>query len=453
MSFAGKVDDSDIEVLKNLWMKIVIFIISIYVFLNWFYVIYFEKLSTEIIDADVFFPFLKFFKNLPGHYPFNFFMEIPLKVLDFLKDIMFYVLKTFPLEQGIGLEIIIPLFLLLIYRAYSNIDSNIFKYVQQVFNGQMLGSSQSKVVLLTTLAYIIAKLPFVYLPVALTSGPLWTIFYTTLWFFLKIFICIPISIFCFVAFYLYYSFFVILFQPIKDLGIWGTFYDIHEKFVNFNPIYSEVIHTANCVSGADMCKQQTFSSFMYNLIITPSLVFIIRHFFSFITILFLLITMITIFRSIHSSVLKTNLISFFGILSFLIVLICRWFKPTTIGFPVSADTNENKPIYMGFAPLLGCINIILIFLYYFNSKLLLTIPMLHSIILFIMIAAFVIQFVYVISLYPDIKLESFIYILSFFIAFSVMSFFGYNHFWKTAIGKLILASVFIVFILTLVHSR
>ena len=450
-TIGGKVSNDDVEVIRTIWLRIISFFVTIYVFINWFYVIYFEKLATDMIEPDVFLPYLKFFKNIPGHYLFNFFFEIPFKVLDTLKEFAFYFLKTLPMEWGIGLEFIIPLFLYLIYNKYSNLGANVFNYIKQLLNGQGLESNYTTIIFVMTLLFILMKLPWVYIGSALFNGPIYTSIYTIVWFILKVLICVPISILSFILFYVYYSFFVILAQPIKDLGILGTLGDIHEKLSNFNPIYSNVIHTANCVTGADICKQHTLGSFIFNLILIPSMVFIIRHFLSFLVILLFIIIILTALTSIQSLTLKANIVGFFGIFGFFIIMLCRWFKNTTIAFPTSPDTSENKPINMGLIPFFGGINIILLFMYFFYSKLLSKVSGLKYIFMISLVIGIIIQFLYVVSMYPEAVSVNSMKLLFFMAIFSVISYFGFGDFWKTAVGKLILSMVFLGFILMMIR--
>lgn len=449
LSLGEKLNNQDKQVIKTTWLHLVSFFITIYVFINWFYVIYFEKLANDFVDPDVFYPYLKFFKNIPGHSLLAFFLEVPLKVLDTMKDFCLYFLKTLPLEWGIGLEILIPLFLYLIYTSTTNINPNIIEYVNDLINGERISGTYTGIALILTLAFIIVKIPWVFTTSAIFDGPIISAIYTLVWFIIKFLVCIPITTFCLILYYVYYSFFVILFQPIRDLGFLGTLNEIHEKFVNFNPLYSEVLQNANCVSSSDSCKEQTFFGFFINLIIIPSLVFVIRHFLSFIIVLFLVFSVLTAYHSINSFSLKMNLVSIFGVIIFGIILLCKWMNPMTIGFPISPDINENKQINMGYAPFLGGINIMIIIMYFLFSNLLNSIPILHTITIFMLFAFIVIQFIYVISMNSNMDLSGIQFILSVLLAFTIMSYFGYSYFWNTTLGKLFMALVFIICILSI----
>jgi hypothetical protein len=111
--------------------------------------------------------------------------------------------------------------------------------------------------------------------------------------------------------------------------------------------------------------------------------------------------------------------------------------------------NENKQINMGYAPLLGGINIMIISIFYLFSNLLRSIPILKTISIFILFAFIIIQFIYVISMNPGINLTGLQFVLSIFLAFTIMSYFGYKYFWNTTLGKLIMAVVFVICILSI----
>jgi len=449
LSLGEKIDNQEKEIIRNTWKYLIGFFITIWVFINWFYVIYFEKLATDFVDPDVFYPYLKFFQNIPGHSALNFFLEVPLKVLDTIKDFCLYILKTLPLEWGIGFEFIIPIFLFIIYTGSSNINQNIITYIKDLLNGKNFGNTFKGIALFLTLIFILEKIPMVFL-VASLNGPIIAAIYTIVWFIIKFMVCIPITTICLILYYVYYSFFAILFQPIKDLGFLGTLNEIHKKFVYFNPIYSEVLQSSNCVFASDSCKEQTFFGVLINLMIIPSLVFIIRHLLSFFVVLILLFTVITAYHSINSFALKMNIVGFFGVLTFLVMFTSKWLSPMTIGFPTSPDINENKQINMGYAPFLGGINIVIISMYFLFSNLISSIPIFNIIALFVILASIIIQFIYVISMNPTMNLGALHFILSFLLAFSIMTYFGYDYFWKTTLGKLFIALVFIICILSIV---
>jgi hypothetical protein len=121
----------------------------------------------------------------------------------------------------------------------------------------------------------------------------------------------------------------------------------------------------------------------------------------------------------------------------------------TIGFPISPDINENKQINMGYAPFLGGINIMIISMYSLFAHLLFLNPIFNMITIFILNICVIIQFIYVISMNPGIKLGRLQFVLSIILASIIMSYFGYNYLWKTTVGKLFMALFYVICILSI----
>ena len=247
---------------------------------------------------------------------------------------------------------------------------------------------------------------------------------------------------------------MILVQPIPGKGFFGTLSEIHNFFVNYNPRYSERINVPHCVANADSCKETSTIRELHDLIVSPSLIFVMRHFLSFFIVFFLLFTMLKLYQSVESFNLKINAIGLLGTLIFLIVLLCRWVKQMTINFPVSEDLTESKPINMRYIPLIGGINIIIAFFLFFARKLLFSIEIFKTVSIFTVIGLLMLQITCALYLKPNLNMDSLVqgmYYLLFFIflgffASYFASFFGFEYILNnTLISALI--GIAVVFVL------
>ena len=441
ISFGKKIPANEKKFIKTTWVHFVAFFITLFMFLNWFYVIYFEKLTNYLVDPDVFFSYKKWYDaNLEGS-SFksisNFFFEIPVQVLDLIKDTLIYFFKKLPLELGFGLEITIPFFLYFVYRFSTNVNLNIFTYIYNALNGKKLPSNLMGVILITVLGFCLYK-----------SGRNFMNFMDTtkrfeaagigavILFILQFLITLPITVLFVSWFYVYYSFFVIIIQPIKELGILGTFQEIFDKLNYFNPLFMANFQSTNCVSDSDNCKEQGILGILYNQMIIPSFVFIVRHLLSFNLIIFLLFTILCAFRYIRTFTLKLNLVGSLGLIILATILLARWFRDTIIRFPTSPNINENKEINMGSGPALGAINVLIFIVFastftLFNKSTQLIMKILVGIL-------FMIYFTYIVMMNNHINLGILPFVLYLLLAFSIVSYYQYDLFFNTMLGNMII---------------
>ena len=448
LSFGKKITNREKKFMKETWFHLTAFFVTFYIFLNWFYVIYFESLTTHLVESDVFFSYFKFSKNIPesGNI-IDFFISVPCKVLDYLKDTFLYFLKTLPLEWGIGLEVIIPLFFYLMYRVSYNVNINILTYIKKLLKGRgdvvtyLMGAIMFLVVI-----YCIAKVSMVFLMEmikSLGSIPIPVAIYTLIYAIFKLLVSIPISILFVAWFYVYYSFFVILFQPIEELGVLGTFSEIINKLQNFNPIFLKSIHDENCVP----LSHKSVLGFLKNQLVIPTLVFIVRHFLSYFFVLFLLFTLISVLYFVNTFTLKMNLIGIIGIIISAIVLISRWATPMTIGFPTSTNINENIQTNMGYSPFIGAMAVLVYTMLHSNYKLLSrTIKYVLQGLLFLIL---VIHFIYMIRRNDNVDLGYLPTVLSFMMIFAIVSTFFYDTFFNSLIGRVVTGLLILLAILSL----
>jgi hypothetical protein len=452
LSFGKKIPANEKTFIKKTWYHFVAFFITLFMFLNWFYVIFFEKLTNYLVDPDVFFSYKKFYDATVEPTSFktisNFFFKIPVQVLDLIKDTLIYFFKKLPLEWGFGLEIVIPFFLYFVYRFSSSINLNIFTYIHNALNGKELPSNLMGVILITVLGFCFYKFGGNFKSLmdttkdAKIAGPAAAIV-----FILQFLITLPITVLFISWFYVYYSFFVIIVQPIKELGVFGTFQEIFDKLNYFNPLFMANFQSTNCVSDSDNCKEQGILGILYNQMIIPSFVFIVRHLLSFNLIVFLLFTIVCAFRYIKTFTLKLNLIGSLGLISLATILITRWFRDTIIRFPTSPNINENKEINMGSGPTLGAINILIYIVFastftLFNNSTQLMMKILVGIL-------FMIYFAYIVMMNNHIDLGILPFVLYLLLAFSIVSYYQYDLFFNTMLGNMIIWSALIIAVLSL----
>ena len=452
LSFGEKIPANERKFIKTTWLHFVALFIALFMFLNWFYVIFFEKLTNYLVDPDIFFSYKKLYDaNVNGSSlkaVLNFFFKIPVQVLDLIKDTLLFFFKKLPLDWGFGLEISIPFFFYFVYRFSSSVNLNIFTYINNALNGKELPKSLMGVILLTVLVFCFIKGGSNFMSFmdtakdAKIAGPAAAVV-----FILQFLITLPITILFISWFYVYYSFFVILFQPIKQLGVFGTFQEIYDKLCYFNPVFMENFQSTNCVSDSDNCKEQGILGVLYNQMVIPSFVFIVRHLTSFTFITFLLFTLFCAFRYIHNFTLKTNLIGSLALLSLATILLTRWFRDTIIRFPTSTNVNENKEINMGSGPALGAINVLMFMVFgstytLFNSS---TQLIMKTLFIFL----FLIYFAYVVMMNNHINLGILPFVLYLLLAFSIVSYYHYDLFFNTTLGNIIIWSSIIIAILSL----
>ena len=448
LSFGKKITNREKKFMRETWFHLTAFFVTFYVFLNWFYVIYFESLTTHLVESDVFFSYFKFSKNIPesGNI-IDFFINVPCTVLDTLKDTSLYLLKTLPLDWGIGLEVVIPLFFYLMYRVSYNVNINILTYIKKLLKGKgdiityLMGAIMCLVVI-----YCLAKTAWVSLMQTFKTmgyAPIYVFIYTIVYFILKLLVSIPISILFIAWFYVYYSFFVILVQPIEELGVLGTFSEIFNKLQNFNPIFLKSIHDENCVP----LSHKSVLGFLKNQLVIPTLVFIVRHFLSYFFVLFLLFTLISVLYFVNTFTLKMNLIGIIGIIISAIVLISRWATPMTIGFPTSENINENIQTDMGYSPFIGAMAVLVYTILHSNYKLLSrTIKYVLQGLLFLIL---VIHFIYMIRRNDNIDLGYLPTVLSFLMIFAVVSTFFYDTFFNSLIGRVVTGLLILLAVISL----
>jgi hypothetical protein len=452
LSFGKKIPANEKTFIKKTWYHFVAFFITLFMFLNWFYVIFFEKLTNYLVDPDVFFSYKKFYDATVEPTSFktisNFFFKIPVQVLDLIKDTLIFFFKKLPLEWGFGLEIVIPFFLYFVYRFSSSINLNIFTYIHNALNGKELPSNLMGVILITVLGFCFYKFGGNFKSLmdttkdAKIAGPAAAII-----FILQFLITLPITVLFISWFYVYYSFFVIIVQPIKELGVFGTFQEIFDKLNYFNPLFMPNFQSTNCVSDSDNCKEQGILGILYNQMIIPSFVFIVRHLLSFNLIVFLLFTIVCAFRYIKTFTLKLNLIGSLGLISLATILLTRWFRDTIIRFPTSPNINENKEINMGSGPTLGAINILIYIVFastftLFNNSTQLMMKILVGIL-------FMIYFTYIVMMNNHIDLGILPFVLYLLLAFSIVSYYQYDLFFNTVLGNIIIWSAIIIAILSM----
>jgi hypothetical protein len=450
VSFGENPSKKDKTFIKNAWFNFSGLFITFFIFINWFYVIYFEKLTEKIISPDINFSYMKFSDNMPGYFLFKFFLEVPIHILDFLKDNLIYLIKTLPFDWGIGLEIIIPFFLYFVYYVSKGINVNIISYIENLLEGKSLSKTLMSLILLFVLIFILIKIPEVFLNATMVfTSPIFGSIATLVWFILKFLVSIPISVLFVAWFCVYYSFFVVLFQPIKELGVWGTFGEIFEKLNTFNPIYLKAFHDKFCVSSSDNCKEQGFLGFLYNQLLVPLGVFLVRHLFSYLAVFFLLLTIITAFYSIQSFTLKTNIIGLFGVISCAIILLSKWSQKMIIDFPTSENKEDNKSINVGYGPFIGAINLLLLMLYRSTYKLFST--EMIFITNFILASLVIFHFIYLISMNNHINLGQLPLIMYILLAASLLSYFHYDTFFNTKLGKIVMSLGLLVGFLSLLY--
>jgi hypothetical protein len=244
-------------------------------------------------------------------------------------------------------------------------------------------------------------------------------------------------------FYVYYSFFVIIVQPIKELGVLGTFSEIFDKLQNFNPIFLKSIQDENCVP----LSHKSVLGFLKNQLVVPTLVFIVRHFLSYFFVLFLLFTLIRVFYFVNTFTLKMNLIGIIGVIISAIILMSKWATSMTIGFPTSSDINENLQINMGYSPFIGSMAVLIFTLYYSNYKLLTkTIRIVLQGLLFLIL---LIHFIYMIRRNDNIDLGYLPTVLMFMMISAVVGMFYYDTFFNTTIGRVVTGLVILFAIISL----
>ena len=450
VSFGEKPSKQDKTIIKNAWFRFSGLFITFFIFINWFYVIYFEKLTEYLIGTDINFSYMKFSDNMPGYFLFKFFLEVPIHILDFLKDNLIYLVKTLPFDWGIGLEIIIPFFLYFVYYVSKGINVNVISFIESLLEGKKLPKMLMGIIMLFVLVFILIKIPDVFInAIMMLGGPIFGSIYTLVWFIIKFLVSIPISILFVAWFCVYYSFFVVLFQPIKELGIWGTFGEIFEKLNTFNPIYLKAFHDNFCVSSSDNCKEQGFLGFLYNQLLVPLGVFLVRHLFSYFFVFFLLLTIITAFYSIQSFTLKTNVIGLFGVISCAIILLSKWTQKMIIDFPISENKEDNKSINVGYGPFIGAINLLLFTLYRSTYKLFST--EMIFITNFILASLVIFHFIYLVSMNNHINLGKLPLILYMLLASSILGYFHYDTFFNTKLGNIMMSLGVLVAILSLLY--
>ena len=450
VSFGEKPSKKDKTFIKNAWFRFSGLFITFFIFINWFYVIYFQKLTERIIPADFNFSYMKFSENMPGYPFFEFFLEVPFRILDTLREGLVYLFKTLPFDWGIGLEIIIPFFLYFVYYVSKGININVFSFIQNLLEGKSLPKMLMGFIMLFVLVFILINVPSMFMDLSQKlGGPIFGSIATLVWFIVKFLVSIPMSVLFVAWFCVYYSFFVLLFQPIKDLGIWGTFGEIFTTLNNFNPIYLKAFHNEFCVSNSDNCKEQGFLGFLYNQLLVPLGVFLIRHLFSYLTIFFLLLTVITAFYSIRSFTLKTNIIGLFGVISCAIILLSKWSQKMIINFPTSENDKDNKSINVGYGPFIGAINLLLLLLYHSTYKLFST--EIIFITNFILASLVIFHFIYLISMNNHINLGQLPLILYILLAASLLSYFHYDTFFNTKLGRIVMGLGLLVAFLSLLY--
>lgn len=209
----------------------------------------------------------------------------------------------------------------------------------------------------------------------------------------------------------------------------------------------ENFQSTNCVSDSDNCKEQGILGILYNQMIIPSFVFIVRHLTSFTFIIFLLFTLICAFRYINTFTLKLNLIGSLGLISLATILLTRWFRDTIIRFPTSPNINENKEINMCAGPALGAINVLMFMV--FGSTYTLFNSFTQIIMKSLFVIFFMIYFTYIVMMNNHINLGVLPFVLYLLLAFSIVSYYHYDLFFNTVLGNIIIWSAIIIAILSM----
>ena len=467
LSFDSKVSKDDREFVKNLWKKIVFFLLTCFVFLNWFYFIFFEQISpssTTVFDYS----YTKQFDYMTDNNTIlRFFFLFPLKVLELIKYFLISTFFNIPFNWlGFGIELIVPTFF--IYFIYQFNNQYFFKLVSNIgkyFTDKNLTGITPLVIISCLLlvwellycTYInpLEGLKYPFYGNLLTSGLFMAFIYSIIWLFIKFFICGPITVLFVLFFLIYISLLTLFVSPIVGKGVLGTIREIQEALNNFNPKFSDVTDTEGCVSNLDSCRKHPgLFHYVYWKMLIPTFIFVMRHFFSFFTILFLLYAMITCYVSVDSLALKMNIITISTIIICLTLFTGKWFSQLTISLPMNNENNATKELDLKLLPLLGAVILMFSYLFILCRDFFLkdTTRKIMSIVVMILLILGMIVYSKVVHHNVSVDLKNLPISIGLFAVLVISSYFRPKYMFDSAVGKIILSVVGLFCIFGIVKS-
>lgn len=376
LSLGTKTTKKDSQFVDSAWVYFWCCIVAFCVFLNWYYVLYLKYVSGQMVGANIDYSFDQSMSQISAINSMKILFAIPLRTLDWIKSTFSFFVRYAPLHFGLGYEfMIIGLFIL----AYLFVHST---------GGQIRGlfdllTGNANTAFSITMAVVIGVIAFCHICLQFldpeetplldvfvkSSGYLQPIIYI-LWWMIKIFICIPLSIMVVILFIIYASIFPMMFQPIEGKGFMGTMSDVFRSLREFNPVFNPKIDIQGCTAAGDICKEHDGPlSYLWHKIIIPGHIFIVRHLFTAVIVLLLGFLLVTGYKILDSFQVKSNLAVICSIVSLLLITSNNWLQEMSIDYPTAPrdgtqllSVDEHKSINMGWTPTLS--GILFLFFYF-----------------------------------------------------------------------------------------
>jgi len=388
----GTATPSDQKFIYEYFGYFIVTIMSLMVFLNFYFLIYFGN------DVDVNGRLI--YENLSGwnksdyyktatEYYYNFFQNIPLLSVFFYQfveigvDSFIYIISTFHwlfpylfIEYwAIGSHVVLPNMYFLINYLVDQVHQALYPFILSMFPTRFSFKelTSNKIFLFATIITFYhyckgwmddEKLKLLRMfrnQIPLPSGFITFIIFI---FMVIIFImlnlitivlCAYFSIYAIVIYFLYYSFVPLCFY---GEGLLKNLRNVFDSLNHFNYQYIARTDDPKCIPGVHPCKEHGFIGWIFEFLVEPSHVFVVRHFFSFVLALFFLVFMVVSFYTVQSAYFKKVLILISLGLSIAIMMMGNWFSRMTLLFPIHKDKRVDQEL--GFLPLLSGLGFLII---------------------------------------------------------------------------------------------
>jgi hypothetical protein len=334
----------------------VVIVMSIFVFMDFYYVFAFDETWKETETYKDKKDVLN--EKFKGNSFFDTVIGVALDSFIFMITTFHWLFSYVPVNYlGFRNSTVIPYLFLFVFSFVSKIHTGLITFLKSLFLVDIKKISKNTSFIFITLSCLFFAFKFIgvflynhqnFIPKDMITG-LFFLFIVTI-FLILIMMTQPILAYMICTFYfLYYAFIPILFH---GDGFVDNMKKVYESLTTLNYEYKPELDKNNCLPGMHECNDPGVIGWIMSYFIEPSHLFICRHFLTFIFSFYLWKMMFDAFLYIKSFQLKIILIFICLTVSFLLMLGGDWFTAMEIRY-VGGKGFYSSYFHLGLLPLFG----------------------------------------------------------------------------------------------------
>ena len=334
----------------------VVIVMSIFVFMDFYYVFAFDETWKEIQTYKDKKGILN--ENFKGNSFFDTVIGVALDSFIFVITTFHWLFSYVPVNYlGFRTSTMIPYLFLFVFDFVSKIHTGLFTFLKSLFlvDIKKISKNMSYIFITITCLFFTFNIIGQFLYNHPTYVPKDIITFLFFLFVVTIFLILmmmtqPVIAYTICTFYfLYYAFIPIIFH---GDGLVGNMKKVYEDLTNLNYEYTAELDKNKCLPGIHECSNPGVFGWIMSYLIEPSHLFICRHFLTFIFSFYLWKLMFDAFLYVKSFQLKIMLIFICVIVSFLLMLGGDWFTAMEIRYN-GGEGFYSSYFHLGLLPLFG----------------------------------------------------------------------------------------------------